>query len=226
MIKLPQRMVNRINLALGLAALTALAVAWLLLPRAAAAIWLAAIAASLIFGVLLLGYYQDDALWWLPASAGVMLALAAALLSSRFWPGSRLMLTLGLVFGAAGLGWASVLSNRKTPGYVLTFIAVCLFASVTLLVYGLGYRLWTVSLVLLALAYDLAVTSLYLPSKLLYATAAAAATAAIFLAPQPAASLRLLLPLLLVIGGLRLMQTSRCLPSDTPTTAPRSQLRA
>lgn len=220
-----RRRLDRMLLALVVTASGMLAVAWLLRSQSAAVTWLAAGVAGTCSVMCLAGYYQDSALWWLPACAGILLGLAAALLSSHYWPGSRLELTLGLLSAGAGIGWAAAVPVRVTPGFVLAFAAGCLFAAAALLLGGLGYRLWLLSLVLLALAYDLAVTFLFLPSKWLCGIAVLAAAAAVFLAPQPAASLRLLLPLLLVVGGLVLLKASRDLPdeADNPTaiTQPR-----
>ncbi len=176
--------------------------------RAGVGVWLALVCAA-VFGLsFILVYLQNDSLWWLLPCAGALFSLALLLPLTSLLPGQHLV-GVGIVLVGSGIGLVIAAGKPQTPECLLAVVAAVLFAAVVLLLTGLGYRVWIVSLVILALGFDLAITSLYLPGWPLRIAAVVVSLVGVLIAPQPATGLRVFLPAALIVSGLALIQMSK-----------------
>ena len=208
-----QRWLNTRSLALTyVLAGIGLGMAFLPSFRAGVGIWLALVCTAMFGPSFILVYLQNDPLWWLLPCAGALFSLALLMPLTPLLPGQHVVIGIGIVLVGDGIGLAIAAGKPQAPEYLLAVVAAVLFAAVVLLLTGLGYRVWIVSLVILALGFDLAVTSLYLPGWPLRIAAVIAGLVGILIAPQPATGLRVFLPAALIVSGLALIQMSKRQP--------------
>jgi hypothetical protein len=188
---------------------TCLVLAGLILQRnglvGAILVVLAAVFAGMTF--LLLGF-RCSYLWWMPPCAGLLFGVAFSLALWIWLPSTSFVFSCGLALGVLGLGLSLVVTNPHSPRLTLAVAGSLLFISVYLLLSGLGFSLRWISLGFASLSFAVTIAALYQPIISMYTVAGVLAVCSLLSALTSASSLRLLLPALLILGGLALLNTS------------------
>lgn len=148
-------------------------------------------------------------LWWILPCAAAPLGIALSLGFKAIIPSTGILFIIGVVIAAVGLGLSLAASNSHSPEFIFAIAGLVLFISLVLVLSGLGYAFRWISLLLAIIGYCFAIATLYYPLIAIYVVAGVLAVLSLLSAPSPESILRLLLPSLLILGGLTLLKYGR-----------------
>jgi hypothetical protein len=152
---------------------------------------------------------QLSYLWWMLPCATTLFAMSLSLGLKVLVPTTNTLFISGLVLAGTGLGFSLVAKDATSPKLLFAVAGLVLLAALVMLLNGLGYAFSWVTLLLGLLGYSFAIAALLFPTIILYALGGVVAILSLFSSPSPASSLRLLLPMVLLVGGLTLLRYSR-----------------
>ena len=163
-----------------------------------------------IAGLVLLWLGTTDyGFWWIPPCAVASLGIALSLGLKVIIPSTSNLFSVGVVLASSGLGLSLVITNPRSPHIILAVNSLVLFIAELILVCGIGYSFNWITLVFVVIGFGFATAAIYFPMVILYVVAGVLAALSLLCAPNPESGLRLLLPALLIIGGLTALRYSR-----------------
>lgn len=148
-------------------------------------------------------------LWWMLPCATALLGISLSLGLKVILPSAGTFFIIGVVLASGGLGLSLAAGNAHSPELIFAIDGLVLFIALLLMLSGLGYAFRWISLLFAVMGYGFAIAAHYYPIIIIYTVAGLLTVLSLLSAPSPESVLRLLLPSLLILGGLSLLRYSR-----------------